>query len=206
MSIDETAHPVLHHLVVKGLADAPTVARCAGVDEDAATVILGSLVEAGLAVERTGRLQGFSPTAAGKEMHGGLIADDPLRRRRDDLGEWYGRFEQVNAELKEVCTAWQLADGPSGPVPNDHADAGYDAAVIGRLRAVHERVLALLGEAGDARLDRYAARLNDAMTAVDDGDTRRFTTPLADSYHDIWMELHHDLLVSFDRRRTSADA
>ncbi len=71
---------------------------------------------------------------------------------------------------------------------------------------MHETTYAMLGEVGDARLDRYAERLAEAEAAVRSGDMRRFTTPLNDSYHDIWMELHHDLLASFDRERTAADA
>jgi hypothetical protein len=71
---------------------------------------------------------------------------------------------------------------------------------------VHDRAAALLAAAGDPPHDRDAARHDDAVTAVEGGDVRRFTTPLAESYHDVWMELHHDLLASFDRERTAADA
>jgi hypothetical protein len=192
--------------MVKGFADAAAMARCAGVDEETARAVLERLVRDGLAVERTGRIQGFTLTPDGKDAHRELIANDPLRQRRDELVEWYAAFEKVNEQLKEVCTAWQLVDGPAGPAPNDHSDAEYDAAVVDRLRGVHDEVVLLLAEAGDQRLERYARRLGEAMDAVAAGDVSRLTTPLNESYHDIWMELHHDLLASFDRQRTAADA
>ena len=37
------------------------------------------------------------------------------------------------------------------------------------------------------------------------GDPAGFARPLTNSYHDVWMELHEDLLVSLDLTRSGAD-
>lgn len=194
---------VLHHLAMKGLADAQALAHCTGLSVADVRAALDALSGDGLTVERSGRLTGFALTAAGRERHSQQIRDDPLWARREELHGWYERFESVNTVLKELCTAWQLVDGER---PNDHSDPDYDGRVLAQLASLHERAAALLHEAGDARLARYRDRLTEAARAIAGGDRGRFTEPLSESYHDIWMELHHDLLTSFDRTRAESDA
>ena len=197
------AELVLHHLCIKGLADPVALARCPGLPDPVAEAALAELGERELVTERTGRVAGFLPTPAGRAAHADALATDPLRARREELAPWYARFEEVNARLKALCTAWQVRDDGS---PNDHADADHDAGVLAGLAELHVDAVDLLAEVGDDRLDRYGRRLDAAHAAVLDGDTRRFTAPLCESYHDVWMELHHDLLTSFGRSRTAADA
>jgi hypothetical protein len=45
------------------------------------------------------------------------------------------------------------------------------------------------------RLARYADRLVAAAATVVGGDPKRFTGVMCESFHDIWMELHEDLIV-----------
>jgi hypothetical protein len=56
------------------------------------------------------------------------------------------------------------------------------------------------------RLVRYGDRLSDAVDGLRRGDRDKFTKPLSDSYHDIWMELHQDLILTLGLQRTAADA
>jgi hypothetical protein len=51
----------------------------------------------------------------------------------------------------------------------------------------------------------YQNRLTAALDRVRGGNTAAFARPMADSYHDIWMELHQDLLLSAGRDRGAAD-
>jgi hypothetical protein len=198
---------VLHHLVVKGRADAQTLIEATGDDAGTVTAALTQLTSQGAVVEKSGRLPGFAPTADGRQRAGQRVRASALYRRRAGLDRWYDDgFGPLNTEFKALCAAWQLIDGPAGPVLNDHTDAGYDQAILGRLSDFHDRATARLADAGHPRIDRYAARLAAAMTAVRAGHTHRFTAPLQDSYHDIWMELHQDLLFSLARVRTAADA
>ena len=45
------------------------------------------------------------------------------------------------------------------------------------------------------RLARYIERLDDAAAAVAKGEIKRFTGVMCESFHDVWMELHEDLIV-----------
>ncbi len=45
------------------------------------------------------------------------------------------------------------------------------------------------------RIGRYVTRLDRAAECVAGGDTKRFTGVMCESFHDIWMELHEDLIV-----------
>ena len=45
------------------------------------------------------------------------------------------------------------------------------------------------------RMGRYNTRLASAAAAVAAGETKRFTGVMCESFHDVWMELHEDLIV-----------
>ena len=42
---------------------------------------------------------------------------------------------------------------------------------------------------------RYAGRLDTAAAQVAAGEVKQFTGVMCGSFHDIWMELHEDLIV-----------
>ena len=112
-------------------------------------------------------------------------------------------FLDIDHRVKDVVTAWQLRSVDGQQVPNDHADAGYDAEVIDRLAAVHEDALAWLGPAEKAleRLGTYRSRLTNAIEQVRAGDGKYVASPRVDSYHGIWFELHEDLIQLAGRTR-----
>ena len=53
------------------------------------------------------------------------------------------------------------------------------------------------------RLGRYRERLQQAASGVAAGDTAKFTGVMCGSFHDIWMELHEDLIVLQDIDRVA---
>jgi hypothetical protein len=112
----------------------------------------------------------------------------------------YAAFLPINPRFKEVCTRWQMRDG--GQEPNDHTDADYDAKVIEDLGTTHDEVV--VGRSA-ARFARYAVRFGAALERVRGGDTAAFARPMSHSYHDVWMELHEDLLLTLGRERDAAD-
>jgi pyruvate,orthophosphate dikinase len=86
---------------------------------------------------------------------------------------------------------------------NDHSDPEYDAAVLGRLGALHLDACAWLEPlvAGLPRLDGYRRRLERAATLAREGDHRYVASPRVDSYHGAWFELHEDLILLAGRNR-----
>jgi DNA-binding MarR family transcriptional regulator len=162
----------------------------ATLDEDASSVVtaLKELTEAGLLVE--GKTVRLSPD--GRARLNDLLTEE--RRGLDDaaFARAYDGFRGVNRDFKALVSDWQLKDGE----PNDHGDADYDAAVVGRLDAIHEAVLPVLAAASGhlPRLDAYAAKLSAALDTVHAGDTTWLARPTIDSYHTVWFELHEELI------------
>jgi hypothetical protein len=195
----------LHALRIKGRASDAALGHMLGVSPDDAALRRAALVSHGLAQYREGRLPASSLTPGGRELHAALLAErltDTVRRSAVTQG--LADFLPVNGELKRVCSSWQTrADGS----PNQHDDAAYDASVIERLTAVHAEATALLRTAAriEPRLGRYAGRLDAALARIQAGDAAAFLRPMTESYHDIWMELHEDLLLLAGQVRGEAD-
>ena len=105
----------------------------------------------------------------------------------------YQEFLTLNEQFKALCADWQLRGGE----PNDHTDAAYDKARVDDLIDLDRRAEPVLDTmaAVVARLGRYRSRLRTAAEAVAAGQTKQFTGVMCESYHDVWMELHEDLIL-----------
>lgn len=117
------------------------------------------------------------------------------------LGADYEAFLASNSQFKELCGDWQLRNGE----PNDHRDDAYDASVVERLTALHTEALPAVVSmgAGISRMKPYADRLVEVLAKVQTGETKMFTGVMCGSYHDIWMELHEDLILTQGIDRTA---
>ena len=114
-------------------------------------------------------------------------------------------FLPVNRRLRDLCTAWQVR--PDGTA-NDHADAGYDADVRDALDDVHDAILPVLDRlAADLpAFARYPARLEAALERLDAGEAAWLASPVVDSYHTVWMQLHQELLLCLGVSREEDEA
>ena len=194
---EETDFLLLHSLRIKGFASAEVVAEVVHMDLSIAETALPKLAENGLAkfFEARGLWQ---PTPDGKAKHAELLphySEDVL----NGLRAHYDAFLALNEEFKELCASWQTRDG----AVNDHSDAAYDADRIAalanfheRARSVHEGFISVL-----PRFATYPHRLSVSLAKVQAGDPKQFTGVMCSSYHDVWMELHEDLvqLLGVDR-------
>jgi hypothetical protein len=194
---EEIPFRIIHALKIKGFASAATVAEMSGVDEETAETELSRLLS--LELVKFHEARGFwQVTPAGKEHHAGLLpgaTDEQLAAVRAA----YERFLELNVAFKELCISWQVRDG----VPNDHTDEAYDAGRVAALGGHHSEadpVLAAFAGAID-RLGLYRVRLDEALQRVQAGERDAFTGVMKRSYHDVWMELHEDLLsiLAIDR-------
>ncbi len=180
---------VLHVLRIRGFATPDGLAASLGAHP---ADVLDQMVESGLVRFIEARtLYGLLPD--GKLRQEALLdtyADETLRAA---LAQPYLDFLVLNDEFKSLCTTWQMRDGE----PNDHSDADYDRACVERLERLDadaQPVIAALA-AVEPRLARYGPRLTMASTRVALGDTKQFTGVMCESFHDVWMELHEDLIV-----------
>ena len=194
---DEARFLVLHALRIKGFSNAATVAELSTVDAERTASLLNELAESGHTKYFEAR-DLWQLTPEGKERHAAEIVD-AAAAHGSGLRAHYEPFLELNTQLKELCTAWQTRGGE----PNDHTDAAYDAerlAELDRLNAACAPVL----DGFAAVVPRFAAyrhRLTGAAARAVNGETKMFTGVMCGSFHDIWMELHEDLiqLLSIDR-------
>jgi DNA-binding MarR family transcriptional regulator len=194
---------VLHVLRVKGATPPAALAELTGLDPSAVNMVLTTAVVSGIAVAKEGRQLTYRLTPAGKDAAAAMLREGITAEDTKAAEALYEAFLPLNAELKTLTTAWQLRDGQ----PNDHTDAGYDAAVIERLAGVSEAIGAALPAADGplARMSRYRSRFASAVARVQAGEHAAFARPMAESFHDAWMELHQDLLLTLDRERGADD-
>jgi hypothetical protein len=199
---------VLHSLRVKGFAEPGAVAEATALAEAEAAERLSVFRASELVGRRDGRISGFFLLPRGKELHAELLDQDRVAADAHVAVERaYSAFLDHNETFKVLCTDWQLRTVAGKQVPNDHGDWKYDAAIAARLTRLQPLVAALLDELAAAltRFGPYTGRLRDAVTRFNDGDASALARPLSRSYHDVWMELHEDFLVTLDRDRSAAD-
>ncbi|MFC4945766.1 MarR family transcriptional regulator [Pseudonocardia sp. GCM10023141] len=198
-----TRFQVLHALKVKGVASEAALSEVTGLSQDAVLAEVEHLLEAELVRRRKGRLGGLALVDAGRAVHAELLSADVDAAAVGALEDVYQAFLPLNGRFKDLCTRWQLR----GSELNDHTDAAYDAGVVSELAELHGAAAAFLGPAGAAlaRFARYPLRLGAALERVQGGEVSAFTKPLTESYHDVWMELHQDLITSLGRTRDAAD-
>ncbi len=195
------AFRTLHALRIKGFATADTLADMTAAPTDDVEAQLSRWSAEELVLYRDARAL-WQLTPSGRSRHLDLLREDvaPVVPN-PDLTAAYEQFLALNEHFKELCGAWQIVKF-SGEL-NDHSDAGYDAAVLENLAHLHaatEPTVATFGNVFD-RMAPYGPRLESVLVRIQDGQSNMFTGVMCGSYHDVWMELHEDLLLtqSIDR-------
>ncbi|MBC2637607.1 MULTISPECIES: MarR family transcriptional regulator [unclassified Rhodococcus (in: high G+C Gram-positive bacteria)] len=186
---------VLHGVRIKGMAQPEEIATAVGLDPSLVERVLDDAVEKEHVRKRSGgRVQGYMLTAKGRERHEELRADN-VPAQLDDLAAAYGEFLAPNRDFKAVTTKWQTEAN------------GDPSVVLPELVAIDECVGKVLSLASNSvpRMQSYVPRFRAALDAFQRGETSALARPMSGSYHDVWMELHEDLLLVLGRERTHAD-
>jgi hypothetical protein len=183
----------LHALRIKGFASVDVLTGMTALDSGAVEAHLGDFRAGGHVRFREARSL-WQLTPEGRETHTAHLDQDLHEAPTEPLSVHYATFIEQNVAFKELCGLWQLRDGE----PNDHSDSGYDAEVIDRLDDLHGRARPIVGGFGSLfeRMHPYSGRLDDVLGRLRDGDTQMFTGVMCGSYHDVWMELHEDLIIT----------
>lgn len=187
---DRLRFRVFHAIAVRGFATPDQVALSAGLDREVAATVLANAVEAGHATVGKAELHTLTATGKGAYL---LLRDEAVAPEvRQRVTEHYDRFLEPNLVFKQLATDWQL-----GTVSDPHQ----------QLDAIHADVVTILDGLADVdeRFGIYRIRLSAAADSFHAGNRDAFAKPLSDSYHDVWMELHEDLLATTGRERSGAD-
>jgi hypothetical protein len=184
----------MHALRIKGFAKVDVLAELSALAHDHVETHLIGMQDDGHAMFREARAL-WQLTPEGRAEHvERLAADVEASGAGEHLARPYHEFLELNERFKALCGDWQLRNGD----PNDHSDSSYDGEVIarlGKLDAETRPVVAALG-AALSRLQPYAPRLETVCQRVAGGETNMFTGVMCGSYHDVWMELHEDLILT----------
>ena len=216
----------------RGSAAEPIATGLAGDDVDAFAVVRALALLGFASVERVASAVAASPEAVskiletlppphiGKAPRGLHVTPDgrawlsgQLKVERDAVDRGaaerrYHDFMVLDARFKQLVTDWQIRTVDGKRVPNDHADAAYDEAIRARLAEFHQATAALVPGilALTSRLKPFATRFARAASAIANGDGTMIASPLKDSYHTIWFELHEELIHLAGRDRATEEA
>ncbi|SUZ79078.1 uncharacterized protein METZ01_LOCUS31932 [marine metagenome] len=195
-------------LRLKGFGEVDSIASVHGLAADMTGVILSHMAAAEKCVMRqvegvekyvltpTGREEGQA--ALGQEMQ--------IVEAREVVRGAYDNFLQLNPEMLQLCTDWQVRDDHSGEQKlNDHSDSEYDRKILDRLVTLDKQIADILRPLIDllSRFDNYPSRFTLALEKVLAGDLDWLTKPIMASYHTVWFELHEDLLATLGIDRAS---
>jgi hypothetical protein len=186
----DPSQQALVSLVIRGMVRGEPDASTAG------------LVEQGLAITK-GPIT--MPTPAGSAAAAELVRIPAGSSEEQEIDKLFDAFLPINRRLRDVCSAWQTR--PDGS-PNQHDDFGYDDAVRERLDEVHSSIGPVLRRlaAIAPRLGGYRPRLQEALDKFDEGEANWLASPLLDSYHTVWMQLHQELIMMLGLTRAEDEA
>ena len=191
---------LLRLLAIKGFATPDALGDIFATTEENVAATVDLLSADGL-TEMMGTM--YKLSADGQSVAKMLLADDRKTwgPQRAELA--LDAFVALDGRMKEIVTAWQMRDAEGEVTLNDHTDPEYDASVLARFEEFHREAVGWLepvtGEL--ERLQHYATRLSSAADKVARGDHQYIASPRCDSYHNVWFELHEDLIRLAGRTR-----
>jgi hypothetical protein len=199
----------VHGLRLSGLAPVDVIAGRHQLDPAAVERTLADAEAGGLARQRGGTMPGWMLTPKGRRADTELLADEldaAGEGVRAVVDEAYRAVRRLDGRMRRLRTDWDTRDTTTYR-RNDHIDAGYDTALVGRLAALHAEATPIRTGLA-AALDRftgYGPRFDNALANVVAGRVDWFTHPLIDSYDTVWFELHEDLLATLAVERSKED-
>jgi hypothetical protein len=204
---------VLLALALKGFAEDVTISTATGVGLPDVQTHVKAAAGMGTVDRREGRIVGWHLTKAGREWLVSLLAEERAQvGGAPSVESAYEDFLELNRPFKGLCTAAQTVTTQNADVAGlltaeAAADGDSPVDLRAELEQIHVALAPVLDKAAGelARFGSYRGRFEAAKARLDAGDDGALAQPLSNSYHDVWMELHQDLLKTLDRSRTEAD-
>jgi len=198
-------------LRLKGFGEVPTIASVHGLSVETTAVILSGMVKSEKCVMRqVEAVEKYVLTPTGREEGQAALAQElEVVAARGIVEALYEKFLQLNPEMLQLCTDWQVINDGSGEQKlNDHGDSEYDTKVLDRLEVLDQQIAEILQPLIGvlSRFDNYPSRFASALEKVLSGDLDWLTKPIMASYHTVWFELHEDLLATLGINRASEES
>ena len=203
-AVEPDAFAVARALALLGFASTERLAVALATSPEAIGKILQTLPQA-----HVGKApRGLHVTPEGRAWLSGQLKAERESVDRATAERLYQDFMALDGRFKQLVTDWQIRAIDGNKVPNDHGDAAYDAGIRAQLAEFHHANMALLPDivALSSRLTPFAQRFPRAARAFAAGDGSMIASPLKDSYHTIWFELHEELIHLAGRDRATEEA
>jgi pyruvate,orthophosphate dikinase len=197
-----TPDDVLCELLIRGQVMPDQLAEALLASPDAVAAASAQLTDAGL-VENSATA-GLKLSASGRLKAPEVLADERAGVGDARAEELLDEFHELDPQMKEIVTAWQIRQVGDEQALNDHTDEAYDAEVLDRLGELHEATASWLAPlvAVAPRFGVYASRLARALDRARGGEQLYVASPRVDSYHSVWFELHEHLIRLAGRQRS----
>lgn len=197
---------VLNYLdVFRSIKDVKPVQKSTGLETEEVVACLSKLMEKGLVIKETKEtVERWRITPSGEKVVGSqrqLLLE--RTGQKELLIRKFEEFENIfNAKFKELVTAWQVKIVDGKPVINDHSDPAYDSAILKQILELHKNVLGTLKEIASLlpMLKNYIERLESAARKIEENELD-YLIRNEDSYHNVWFELHENILRFWGRQR-----
>lgn len=180
---------ILQYLAMQGIAQTDEIEQDSGLDGVQSD--LESMEEQGY-VERDGF---WYITDSGEDYLAELCRNRFTDEQVRELESIFDDFEEFDSEFKELSNRWQQTE-----------DEDEQAELIRELDELHAEVEGLFDElSADAKAvyERYIGQLRSALNQLKRDNYGYFTGTEVDSYHNIWFELHDDLLRTLRKGRNT---
>jgi hypothetical protein len=195
-------------LRLKGFGEVCTIASVHGLGAETTAATLSRMVESEKCMMRqVGAVEKYVLTPTGREEGQAALAQElKVVGARGVVEAMYEKFLQLNPEMLQLCTDWQVINGGSREQKlNDHSDSEYDTKVLDRLVLLDQQIVEIIQPLIGllSRFDNYPSRFASALEKVLSGHLDWLTKPIMPSYHTVWFELHEDLLATLGINRAS---
>jgi hypothetical protein len=194
MNLPDESYAVLNGVYLRKMVTTEVLHDITGVPADGIRATLDELAAQGMVADVGGgnwMLEHPDGVRAAIAAYDERYAD---LRTSPEVIAWYERFEVLNAQFLKTLSAWQTSGSDDG-------------ALEKVLRLVDRQVKALTSFVGFVpRYQRYVDRFEAATERVEAGQTEWVTSLTLDSVHNVWFELHEDILTVLGRPRDVAEA
>jgi DNA-binding MarR family transcriptional regulator len=194
---------VLHTLRCVGTTSVERLGRASGLGEGVVTDSLHRLAEEGFVELAPGPFGGWSVTDRGRGADIEWLTEElETTGTGDSIRRCYEAFLELNPKVLQVCSDWQMRRIGTSFGSNDHDDPEYDSEVLDRLVGLDSSAQQTCGDLAE-RLERfeiYGLRLSGALQRAMAGEIR-FVADDLDSYHNVWFQLHEDLITTLGLSR-----
>ena len=178
----ESTVAVLKIVKLKGMCTSDQISQALLVSDKDSTKVISNCGEF---LEKVGDY--YSLGDVGRELLLNDLSEKQVLIPIADLEQLHQQFLELDSEFKSLVTDWQLTQ------EKNESD----------LKELHSRLEIITTETSsgliqleniDKTFRRYVPLFEIALDGIRDGDSSMIASPLKDSYHTLWFELHQELI------------